>query len=267
MNLDIGKPRVLKMVNSFDKISFVVLAAGLGTRMKSEKAKVLHELNGKPMILYIIETSKNIVGKNIIVVVGYQAGKVMKTISEKHEVCFAKQDKQLGTGHAVLMAVPMIEKHIENIVILCGDVPLVDTETLKKLIQDHLSASCDMTILAVQITEPKGYGRIVIDEKNRVTRIVEETDADENEKKINIINSGIYCIRKEFLFDAITKIKPANVQGEFYFTDIVNIGYQERKKIQAVTLGDDPFEFMGINSCEDLGKAEKIVFTRMHKRP
>jgi bifunctional N-acetylglucosamine-1-phosphate-uridyltransferase/glucosamine-1-phosphate-acetyltransferase GlmU-like protein len=100
-----------------------------------------------------------------------------------------------------------------------------------------------------------------------VTRIVEDADADENEKKINIINSGIYCIRKEFLFDAITKIKPANAQGEFYFTDIINIGYQEQKKIQAITIGNDPFEFIGINSREDLEKADKIVCARMHKRP
>jgi UDP-N-acetylglucosamine diphosphorylase/glucosamine-1-phosphate N-acetyltransferase len=255
------------MKKLFNKIAFIVLAAGLGTRMKSNKAKVLHELNGKPMILYIIETSKTIVGKNIIVVVGYQADNVMAIISEQHEVCFAMQDKQLGTGHAVLKAVPYIEEHIENIVILCGDVPLVTMETLKKLIFDHVSKDCDMTILAVQVTDPKGYGRIIVDDKNMVTRIVEETDSNEDEKKINIINSGIYCIRKKFLLDAISKIKPSNVQGEFYFTDIIHIGYQEQKKIQAIKIGNDPFEFMGINSFEDLEKAEKIVYTRNHKRP
>jgi UDP-N-acetylglucosamine diphosphorylase/glucosamine-1-phosphate N-acetyltransferase len=255
------------MVNPFDNIAIIVLAAGLGTRMKSDKAKVLHELNGKRLILYIIETSKKIVGKNIIVVVGYQAQLVMKTITLKHDVAFAMQDKQLGTGHAVLTALPCIEQHIENIVILCGDVPLVNTDSLKKLILDHLNTHCDMTILAVQVDDPKGYGRIVVNDKNMVTRIVEETDADENEKKINTINSGIYCIRKEFLFDAVKKIKPANAQGEYYFTDIINIGYQGQKKIQAITIGNDPYEFIGINSCVDLEKAEKIVCTRMHKRP
>jgi UDP-N-acetylglucosamine pyrophosphorylase len=267
MMVHINYLRVSKMVDPFDNIAIVVLAAGLGTRMKSDKAKVLHELNGKPLILHIIETSKKIVGKNIIVVVGYQAQLVMKTITGKHEVAFALQDKQLGTGHAVLTALPCIEQHIENIVILCGDVPLVNTDSLKKLILDHLNTHCDMTILAVHADNPKGYGRIVINDKNMVTRIVEETDADENEKKINTINSGIYCIRKGFLFDAVKKIKPANAQGEYYFTDIINIGYQEQKKIQAITIGNDPYEFMGINSCADLEKAEKIVCTRMHKRP
>jgi len=255
------------MVCRFDNIGFIVLAAGLGTRMKSNKAKVLHELNGKPMILYVLETTKNIVKKNIIVVVGYQAEQVIKIISAKHEVCFARQDKQLGTGHAVLMAIPYIEQYTENIVILCGDVPLVHSETLKMLITDHLNADRDMTILSTQVTEPMGYGRIVVDGENLVKRIVEETDADENEKKINTINTGIYCIRKEFLFDAIIKIKPANVQGEFYFTDIINIGYQEQKKIRAITIGNDPCEYMGINSCEDLEKAEKIVWYRTNKRP
>jgi UDP-N-acetylglucosamine diphosphorylase/glucosamine-1-phosphate N-acetyltransferase len=255
------------MKNPFNKIAIIVLAAGLGTRMKSDKAKVLHELDGKPMILYIIETLKNIAGNNIVVVVGYQADNVMAIVSEQHKVRFAKQDKQLGTGHAVLMAVPHIEEHIEDIVILCGDVPLVTIETLKKLIFDHVSKDCDMTILSVQVTQPKGYGRIVVDDKNMVTRIVEEADSNENEKKINIINSGIYCIRKKFLLDAIKKIKPSNVQGEFYFTDIINIGYQEQKKIQAINIGNDPYEFMGINSREDLEKAEKIVYTRIHKRP
>jgi UDP-N-acetylglucosamine pyrophosphorylase len=255
------------MVSPFDKIAFIVLAAGLGTRMKSKKAKVLHEINSKPMILYILETTKKIVEKNIIVVVGYQAEQVIKIVSATHKVCFAKQDKQLGTGHAVLTAIPYIDQYTENVVILCGDVPLVHSETLKMLIIDHLKDNSDMTILSAQVSEPKGYGRIVVDAENLVKRIVEETDADQNEKKINTINTGIYCIRKEFLFDAIKKIKPSNVQGEFYFTDIINIGYQEQKKIRAIRLDNDPSEFMGINSSEDLEKAEKIVCNRMHKRP
>jgi UDP-N-acetylglucosamine pyrophosphorylase len=259
--------KVFNMGNSFEKILFIVLAAGLGTRMKSAKAKVLHELNGMPMILYLMETSKEIVGKNTIVVVGYQADEVMEIISEKYKVFFAKQEKQLGTGHAVLTAIPLIENHVENVVILCGDVPLVKIETLKTLIKNHLLSNCDMTILAVQVDEPKGYGRIICDDTNRVIRIVEETDANEDEKKINKINSGIYCIKKEFLLDGIKKIKPSNVQGEYYFTDIINIGYQDKKEIQAISLGNDPFELMGINSCEDLEKAEKIVSTIMHKRP
>lgn len=255
------------MSDLFDNTAFIVLAAGLGTRMKSSKAKVLHEFLGKPMILHILETITKIVGKNIVVVVGYQAEKVKKIISEKYNVIYAIQEKQLGTAHAVLSAKPYIPEDIENIVILCGDVPLVKTETLKKLIVDHLNAGNDMTILSVKINEPTGYGRIVVDEQNMVKRIVEEADADENEKKIKTINSGIYCIQKEFLFDGIDKIKPSNAQGEFYFTDIINIGYKGQKKLQAITIGNDPFEFMGINSCEDLKKAEKNVYMGMHKRP
>ncbi len=255
------------MKSPFDKIEFIVLAAGLGTRMKSDKAKVLHELNGKAMILYIIETLKNIVETNIIVVVGYQAEQVKKVINELHEVSFAYQKNQLGTGHAVSTAMPYIRQETENIVILCGDVPLIRDETLKKLIMEHSNGKCDMTILATKISDPTGYGRIIVNEKNVVTKIVEETDADETEKKINTINTGIYCVRKEFLSNALKIVKPSNVQGEFYFTDVINIGYKEQKKIQAVILGEDPNEYIGINSKNELEKAEKIVFERINKRP
>lgn len=255
------------MDDLFDNTAFIVLAAGLGKRMKSDKAKVLHEFLGKPMILHILETITKIVEKNIVVVVGYQAEKVKKVISEKYDVIFAIQEKQLGTAHAVLSAKPYIPEDIENIVILCGDVPMVKTETLKKLIIDHRNAGNDMTILSVNIDAPEGYGRIIVDDHKMVIRIVEEADADENEKKIKTINSGIYCIQKDFLFDEIDKIKPSNVQGEFYFTDIINLGYKGQKKLQSITIGSDPSEFMGINSCEDLKKAEKNVNMGMHKRP
>ena len=255
------------MESIFEKAAFIVLAAGLGTRMKSDKAKVLHEINGIPMIIRIIETIKNINDQNIVVVVGYQAEKVKLIISENYDVSFAMQDRQLGTGHAVMSAIPYIKNNIEKIVILCGDVPLIKTETLKQLIKDHIRLNCDMTIISVEIKEPKGYGRIVLDGKNLVSKIVEEADADENEKTINTINSGIYCIQKEFLLNSINKIQPSNAQGEFYFTDIIDIGYKEKRKIETIQIGKDPNEFMGVNSCEELEKAEKIASMYMHKRP
>lgn len=255
------------MVNLCDKISFIVLAAGLGKRMKSEKAKVLHELDGKPMILYLLDTLHLIAQNNIIVVIGHQAEEVKKVISEKHKVYYAKQEKQLGTGHAVLAATPYVSPDIENIVILCGDVPLVNADTIQNLVLRHMNTDCDMTILATKISNPKGYGRIVFKDEDIVEKIVEEADADDNEKKIDTINTGIYCVRKDFLLDAIKKIKPVNAQGEFYFTDVIHIGFQENRKIQAITLGDDPMEYIGINSCEELAKAEKIVRDRLNKRP
>jgi len=255
------------MGSPFDKIAFIVLAAGLGKRMKSEKAKVLHELDGKPMILYLLDTLNNIAQNNIIVVIGHQAEEVKKVISEKHKVSYAKQEKQLGTGHAVLVATPYVNPYTENIVILCGDVPLVSCDTIQNLIRHHINTDGDMTILATNISDPKGYGRIVFKDENIVEKIVEEADADENEKKITTINTGIYCVRKEFLLDSIKKIKPVNAQGEFYFTDVIHIGFRENMKIQAISIGKDPMEYIGINSCEELVKAEKIVRNRMHKRP
>ena len=253
-------------MGSFDDLAFIVLAAGLGTRMKSEKAKVLHELNGKYMIFYIMETLNNIVGNNIIVVVGYQANVVKNTISKKYSATFAFQDIPKGTGHAVSKAIPFIEKKIKNIVVLCGDVPLVQADTLKQLVRHHIAEKNDVTIQAVNMENPKGYGRILLDPNNRVKKIIEESDANEEEKKIKMINTGIYCVEKSFLIDSINKIEPKNVKNEYYLTDIIGIGYQQNKKIGAI-VGKKQEEFIGINSLEDLKKTEEMLIKSVNKIP
>jgi bifunctional UDP-N-acetylglucosamine pyrophosphorylase/glucosamine-1-phosphate N-acetyltransferase/UDP-N-acetylglucosamine pyrophosphorylase len=250
----------------FDNLAFIVLAAGLGTRMKSDKAKVLHEVNGKAMIIYIMETVKKIAGNNVIVVIGYQADRVKKTISGKFDVLFAKQEIPKGTGHAVLKAIPFIAENIKNLVILCGDVPLVQIRTLETLIEKHTHDNNHLTIQAVDMANPFGYGRIIFDKNHQVLKIVEESDADENEKKITTINTGIYCCEKNFLVDAVKKIKAKNVKNEYYFTDIVDIGCRQNKKIGAV-IADEPGEFIGINSSEELKKAEEMLLKYNNKIP
>ncbi len=252
-------------MGSFDDLAFIVLAAGFGTRMKSDKAKVLHELNGKAMIIHIMETLKQIVEKNIIVVVGYQADTVKKTISQNHrDIYFATQNVPKGTGDAVLKAIPLIDKKIRNVVVLCGDVPLVRANTLKMLIQHHINESNDVTIQAVSTDNPYGYGRIVFDKRHLVTKIVEESDADENEKKINKINTGIYCVEKNFLIDSVKKIEPNNIKGEYYLTDIIQMAYRENKMIGAI-VGKSPDEFIGVNSAEELKKAEERLLKHYNK--
>lgn len=252
-------------MGSFDDSAFIVLAAGLGTRMKSDKAKVLHELHGKAMIIYIMETLKQIAEKNIIVVVGYQADKVKRKITQSyHGVNFATQKIPKGTGDAVLKAIPLIDENIRNIVILCGDVPLVRADTLKMLIQHHIDQGNHLTIQAVNMDNPYGYGRIVFDKCRQVTKIVEESDADENEKKITKINTGIYCVEKEFLVDAVKKIQPNNIKGEYYLTDIVHMAYQQKKKVGAI-VGNSPEEFTGINSADELKKAEERLLKHYNK--
>jgi len=186
-------------------VAVIILAAGLGTRMKSDKAKVLHEILGKAMVLYVVKTAKKVAGNNVILVIGNQAEKVREIVSEEYEAVFALQKEQLGTGHAVSCALPSLTGQIEHVLILCGDVPLIRANTLTRFTDDHLTAKRDISLLAVRIDDPAGYGRILTDENMNLTGIVEEADATEEQKKIKTINTGIYCVRKQFLTDVLQK--------------------------------------------------------------
>ena len=184
------------MQRVIDNVAAVILAAGMGTRMKSSKAKVLHEIIGRPMVMYVVETAKKVVGNNVVLVVGNQADKIKKIVSEKTDVIFAIQERQLGTGHAVLCAQSYVPAHTDQVVILCGDVPLITPNTIKRLIDDHIKEMRDISILAVEIDNTKGYGRILLDENRNVRGIVEEADATEEQKSIKMINTGTYCVKK-----------------------------------------------------------------------
>ena len=252
------------MSNTRKNVAAIILAAGLGTRMKSEKAKVLHELLGKPMILYVVETARKIVGNHLVVVIGYQAEKVRKVVLKNVNASFSFQKKQLGTGHAVWCALPFLPDFIEEVIILCGDVPMLSSETALCLLNDHMASKRDLSVLAVDIENPRGYGRILLDENGKVKKIVEESDATEQQKSIRTINTGIYCAKKEFLMDSLSKVKPVNVKGEFYLTDIIEIGYNEGK-IVGVMAGSDHEEVLGVNSYQDLKVAEQVMHNRQGK--
>ena len=252
----------MKINNS--NVAVIILAAGLGKRMQSDMAKVLHEVLGRPMILYVVETARRIAGNDVIVVVGHQAQKVMSAVSAVAGVSFAHQDKQLGTGHAVQCALEYIPEHVHEIVILCGDVPMLSAGTVQRLLDDHKAAKRDLSLLAVTVENPKGYGRVLIDENRRLIKIVEEADATPEQKKIRTVNAGIYCVTKKFLTDSLQQIKPDNAQGELYLTDIIEIGYREKHAL-GVLFGDDGDEVMGVNSYSDLLAAEKIMRLRTSK--
>ena len=245
-----------------EKQAVVILAAGMGKRMKSGKAKVLHEILGKPMIMYVVETANRIAGNNVVLVIGNQADKVREMVSESAEVIFALQKDQLGTGHAVSCALPYLPDHTQEVVVLCGDVPLLTFGTVMRLIKDHVKAKRDISLLAVEIDNPKGYGRVLFDKNRNVSGIVEEADASAEQKRIKTINTGIYCIKKEFLFDSLQKVKSDNVQGEFYLTDIVKIGYREGKVV-GVIIGGDGEETIGVNNRHDLMTVENIMRNRL----
>lgn len=239
----------------------MILAAGLGTRMKSNKAKVLHKVCGKPMVNYVVETASKIAGNNVILVVGHQADKVRQTVSDLGTFRYAYQKEQLGTGHAVLCALPLLPDRCREVVILCGDVPLIKAETLSTLIRAHSNKKRDLSILAVEFEDPTGYGRILVDKSGRIRAIVEQADASERQKRIKLINTGIYCVKKEFLLQAVPKIKSDNAQGEIYLTDIVGIAYNEKRHI-GVTVGGDPYEVTGINTIQELKRVERAMKNR-----
>ena len=213
------------------------------------------------MIHYVVETARKIAGDDVILVVGNQAQEVRAIISNTAELLFAYQEEQLGTGHAVLCALPQIPEHCDQVIILCGDVPLIQPETIAALVEDHLRARRDVSLLAVEMDNPSGYGRVLLDDNRQISAIIEEADANADQKRIKLINSGIYCIDKAFLLQALPEIRPDNAQGELYLTDIMSIGYQEKRNM-GVVVGTNCQQIIGINTCQDLATVDAIMKSR-----
>jgi UDP-N-acetylglucosamine diphosphorylase/glucosamine-1-phosphate N-acetyltransferase len=236
----------------------IVLAAGKGKRMKSDKAKVLHTLLGRPMILYVLKMAFDAVGSNIVLVTGHQGDEVRRIASQQFTIAFAEQPQQLGTGHAVNCAMPQLADHVKQVVILYGDVPLLSVQTLNTLMANHSTKNRDISLLAVDLDNPTGYGRILHDHKKRFAGIVEEADASATQKEIKTINTGICCVRREFLEMALDQIRPDNKQGEYYLTDITTIGYRQGFNI-GLEIGDDPLETLGVNTIQELRRVEGML--------
>jgi UDP-N-acetylglucosamine diphosphorylase/glucosamine-1-phosphate N-acetyltransferase len=246
------------MRRNVEQLAVVILAAGLGTRMKSDQAKVLHKILGRPMVLYVVDVAVKTAGENVVLVVGHQADEVRRRVSAHARVRYALQEQQLGTGHAVTCALNETPAACRTLVILCGDVPSIKTNTIERLIGDHQKHRRDVTVLAVAVEDPTGYGRIVMNAKREVVGIVEEADATEDQKRIRIINTGIYCVERDFLDRALNKLTVDNAQGEYYLTDIVAIGKREGRQVGAL-IAEDPQEFRGVNSQEDLAAVEALM--------
>ena len=238
-----------------NKFCALILAAGKGTRMKSDLAKVLHVLNGKPLLYYSLAAAKRAGAEKIVAVIGHQADKVREEFPESGCI-FVEQKPQLGTGHAVLQAKDVLADYNGLTVILCGDVPLLRASTIKSLVDNHLTAKAIVSVLTTIPPPPHAYGRIVKDDKGNVLKIVEHKDATEDEKKIGEINTGIYCVDTKFLFYALGKITNDNQQHEYYLTDIVEIACLDGQKVKSF-IASDYIEVMGINTLEELARAEK----------
>jgi len=239
------------------KFCALILAAGKGTRMKSDLAKVLHVLNGKPLLYYSLAAAKEAGAEKIVAVIGHQADDVREKFANSSCI-FVEQKPQLGTGHAVLQAKDVLADYKGLTVILCGDVPLLKPATIKSLIDNHLAAQAVVSVLTTIPPPPHAYGRIVKDDKGNVLKIIEHKDATKDEKKIGEINTGIYCVDTKFLFYALGKINNNNRQHEYYLTDIVEIACHEGQKVKSL-IASDYVEVMGINTMEELERAEKYL--------
>jgi len=240
-----------------DEFCALILAAGKGTRMKSDMAKVLHVLEGKPLLYYPIEAAHRAGAQKVVVIVGHQSDRVREAFPDP-DLVFVEQKPQLGTGHAVMQAAPVLKDYRGLTVILCGDVPLLKTETIRSLIRNHQSVGAAVTVLTTEPPGPHAYGRIVKNDRGDILKIVEHRDATEAQREILEINTGIYCVDTAFLFAALAQIKNDNRQKEYYLTDIVEIARREGVKAHAF-LTTDYIEVMGINTPEELEKAGEYL--------
>jgi bifunctional UDP-N-acetylglucosamine pyrophosphorylase/glucosamine-1-phosphate N-acetyltransferase len=244
-----------------DNFVTVILAAGKGTRMESDTAKVLHPIAGLPMLTYPVRVAQTTGCEKIIVVVGHQKEQV-KNAFQNQNLIFACQEEQLGSGHAVSVTEPLLKGFVGHVVILCGDVPLLTTETLQHFINGHMAAEAAVSVLSVCLKNPCGYGRIVRDTSGSLLEIVEEKDASGSHKKIEEINTGIYCCKAPFLFQALKKIGTDNSQNEYYLPDIITVAVNEGLTVQALQT-ENFLEVRGINDRIDLSEAEKVMRQRI----
>ena len=238
----------------------LILAAGLGTRMKSGRAKVLHELGGLPLITYVCRAAQALSPERIYVVVGHQADEVERAVQTEvgDAGAFVTQTEQRGTGDAVLAAQSQLGKSDSLVLVLSGDVPLIRAATLKNLVDQHRAGEAACSILSVWLENPTGYGRIIRDENEQFARIVEQKDATLEERQIREINSGIYCFDARKLFAALKRVEPSNKQGEYYLTDVPQILLSDGEKVN-IYLHGDTREVSGINTRAELAEFENLM--------
>ena len=241
-------------------VKSIILAAGKGTRMKSDMPKVLHTIFEKTLLGYVIDAVNNTgIADENFVIVGHQAERVEEYINKNYDNAkCVLQSPQLGTGHAVSMAVPYLKDFDGEVIILCGDTPLITSETIKEFVEAHRNLKSDITVMSAIFENPTNYGRIIRNSNNTLNSIVEEKDATLEQKAVKEINAGIYCLNWTKIKPAFSQLKTNNAQGEYYLTDIIKWGNEQNLSVNAYTLKDNE-EIYGINSKSNLAEATKFL--------
>ena len=237
------------------ELRVVILAAGKGTRMNSDLPKVLHKLQSKPLIDYVIDESELLNPKEIILVVGFKKESVIKHTQSRINLKYTTQIEQLGTGHAVLQTNELLKNRKGHILILYGDVPNIKASTLQPIVSDHISNNRDLTLITAEIDDPTGYGRIIRDKNGNLLKIVEEKDCSDDEKKIKEWNPGIYIFKIPEVFKILNNIKTNNASKEYYLTDAIGLAQQSNMQIKAIKI-ENSDEVIGINTADQLKELE-----------
>jgi bifunctional UDP-N-acetylglucosamine pyrophosphorylase/glucosamine-1-phosphate N-acetyltransferase len=246
------------------KISAIVLAAGMGTRMKSGLVKVMHPVAGPPMIAWPVAAAFEAGIADCVLVVGHQQEKVRAYFADRGDVCFAVQAEQLGTGHAVACAMPGLNPSSTTVLILCGDTPLITAQTLRGMLQAHETSGATVTVMTATFADPFGYGRVVKGSDGGITAITEEKDASAGERRIQEVNAGVYCVERAFLEQAVTSLDSDNAQGEYYLTDVVRQAASQGLKCASFAVADAE-EISGVNDRVQLAEAARVLRGRINR--
>ena len=237
----------------------IVLAAGAGTRMKSDKPKVAHEVLGKPLVNWVLDAAEEAGIERLVTVVGHKREQVIPLVEDRAEIVV--QEEQRGTAHAVLSCSDALADFEGSLLVLSGDCPLITSETMKALIDMRESNDAAVVVLTMEMADPTGYGRIIREADESVARIVEQKDASPEEAAVTECNSGFYCFDAKALFEALGQVGSDNAQGEFYLTDVLEISRNAGRAVLALP-AKDPNECLGINTREQLAAVEEIARTR-----
>jgi len=243
-------------------VAALVLAAGMGKRMNSDLAKVLHPMAARPLLAYVLQTLDQLGVGRRLVVIGHQRERVRAAFADRDDIEWVVQAEQRGTGHACQMAEPALGDFGGTLLVVCGDTPLLTAATLDGLLRAHRAAAAAVTVLSMRLPDPSGYGRIVrTEDGSGIDRIVEERDASAAERRLDEVNSGIYAFSYPALEDVLASLTATNSQGEYYLTDTVAL-LRARGRLAAVMCVEDHRELLGINTVDQLAEAEAVWVER-----